>query len=122
MEIKKEILKICMKKGFLLDKEMLDCLCNLNEENAKKLIEGIESLQTGERVITKTFVFNNIDKIYGMFGEKTIIKKFFINLGYSRTEIHSSEKQNKQEENLEKENVKLLLNIFVLNMNCCEKF
>ena len=94
MEIQKEILKICMKKGFLLDKEMLGSLSVLDEESAKKLIETLENLKIDERVITKSLFCKNFEKIRNVLIDgrnKTIIEKFFISLGYARTEINPGE-------------------------------
>jgi len=81
-----------MEKGFLLDKEMLDLLSLLDEKSAKELIESLESLKISERVITRT-VFSKklgqIEKVLEHSENKMIIEKFFISLGYSRTEIQT---------------------------------
>ena len=91
-ETRREILKICMSKGFLLDKEMLELFSVLDEENAKKVIEGLVGLDIQERVITKSLFSRNIEKIRTLLSDgknKTIIEKFFINFGYVKAEIEA---------------------------------
>ena len=99
--MEKTILKICMQKGFLLDKEMLALLSSLDEESAKQLIEGLSNLKIQERVITKALFSRNIENInkilVGGVG-KTVIEQFFINLGYCRTEIKESAPVSKEKE------------------------
>ena len=38
MDLEKEILRICLEKGFLLDKEMLDFFSQLNDEELIKRV------------------------------------------------------------------------------------
>jgi len=88
------ILKICMEKGFLLDKEMLNLLSGLSEDAAKELIEGLVKLKIEERVITRTLFSKNLQKIENVLVDgknKTVIENLFFNLGYSRTEIEQKE-------------------------------
>ncbi len=90
MMVGKEILKICMEKGFLLDREMLEIFSELDEGEARGLIEKMRGLGIGERVITKTVFSKNIEKIRNVLvegGGRTIMEKFFINLGYEIKEI-----------------------------------
>jgi len=88
-----------MKKGFLVDKEMLESLSVLDEESAKKLIDLLNNLKIKERVITKTLFYKNIEKIREISGEdKKIIEKFFIKLGYSHEEISKPKEDKKIEE------------------------
>ena len=74
-----EILKLCMGKGFLLDKEMLDLLSTLNDAGAKRVIDVLGNLEIGERVITKSlfskhfdkfknFLIEDVDEIKNLFG------------------------------------------------------
>ena len=89
MEIQKTILKICMEKGFLLDKEMLELLSDLDEESARDLVDGLSNLRIKEKVITKTLFSKNIERIRNVLVggmSKTVIERFFINLGYVREE------------------------------------
>ncbi len=90
IDTEKSILKICMEKGFLLDKEMLDLFSKLDEASAKNLIDSLSNLKIEERVITKNLFSKNFQKIRSVLidGEtKTVIENLFVNLGYSRTEI-----------------------------------
>jgi len=92
--VSKEILKICMEKGFLLDKEMLEVFSELEEGDARDLVEKIRGLGIGERVITKTVFSKNIEKIKNVLVEgrgKMVIEKFFINMGYERQEVEKAE-------------------------------
>ena len=94
MEIQKAILKICMRKGFLLDREMLESLSVLDEGSAEKLIEVLDNLKTGERVITKSLFSKNFEKMRHVLVNgktKTVIENLFVNLGYSRTELEVRE-------------------------------
>ncbi len=95
-ENKKELLKICMEKGFLLDREMLEIFSELEEDEARKVIESIEGLGIGERVITKTVFSKNMEKIRNFVDGKSkmIMEKFFINFGYERTELAETKKEN----------------------------
>ncbi len=85
-----EILKICMEKGFLLDKEMLEIFSELNWEAANKVIERIGGLGISEKVITKKFFSKNIEKIQNLIVDgksRMLLERFFINLGYERKGI-----------------------------------
>ena len=62
-ESRKGILKICMSKGFLLDKEMLDLLSGLNAEGAKEIIDTLSGLDIKERMISKNFFAQHFEKI-----------------------------------------------------------
>ena len=55
--MEQEILKLCMGKGFLLDKEMLEMFSSLTDERLFKVVETISGLGIEERVITKN-IFN----------------------------------------------------------------
>jgi DNA polymerase II small subunit len=92
-EIRKKILKVCMKKGFLLDREMLEVFSELDEDSAKEIIEKLGNLKIEERVITKKLFSKNFEKIKNVLIDgksKTIIEKFFINLSYEKTEVSLS--------------------------------
>ncbi len=83
-----------MEKGFLLDKEMLELFSGLDESTANDLIDSLGHLKIEERVITKGFFSKNIEKIQNMFvagKSRMVIEKFFVNLGYSRTEVEEVE-------------------------------
>lgn len=74
-----EILKFCMGKGVLLDKETLSFLSDFDVNTAKDLIDRISGLR--ERVITKSFFINNVDKIRELIHDEKVIEKIKINLG-----------------------------------------
>jgi DNA polymerase II small subunit len=91
---RKEILKVCMSKGFLLDSEMLEVFGELDVGSALEVAEGLKNLGIDERVITKKVFSQNFEQIKNILvspsGEKkTIIEKFFVSLGYEREVIDS---------------------------------
>jgi len=57
------LLRECMKKGFLLDREMLELFGTLEEKKAKDMIDVLSGLGINERVITKKVFSTNLDKI-----------------------------------------------------------
>ncbi len=96
METQKTILKSCLEKGFLLDKELLGLVSGLDEASAKDIIDSIGNLKIPERVITKTLLSKNFERIRNILyagKNKTIIEKFFVNLGYIKVEISEAEEQ-----------------------------
>jgi len=64
-----ELLEFCMKKGFLLDKEIFELFNKIEDIEFTKLIIERISKTTGQRIITKIFLI----KI------KIMLKKFFLN-------------------------------------------
>src|SRR3989344_3565420 len=58
-----EILKLCMSKGFLLDKEMLGIFSGLADEGARKVVEALGGIGIKERVISKILFQENFEKI-----------------------------------------------------------
>lgn len=107
MEESKNILKFCMERGFLLDKEMLNLLSDLDESTVKRIIDKIASLNVCERVITKNVFSNNFEKIKNVIAydeNKIVLERFFIKLGYSRTELVEVDSQEEED----KGNVKIL--------------
>lgn len=81
--MKEEILKICLKKGILLDSEMSEILSKLDLGEVERLIDRIIT-QSNEKLITKSFLSKNFDKIsYSDEGEKRTIEKLGLNLGLS---------------------------------------
>lgn len=93
--MERTILKICMEKGFLLDREILSLFSDLEEADARKLVDMLCTLKIQEKVITKSTLTKNIEKIHSIItplGNKAIIEKFSLNFGYARTEIALPEK------------------------------
>lgn len=81
-----EVFKKCIKKGFLLDKEILNLFNELSEEESSEIIEIIGNLKMNERIITKkvldrfiheiklnlSFDFEKINFFFNYFEEDTI--------------------------------------------------
>ena len=88
----KSILKIFLEKGFLLDKEMLDFLSELkDEEIANEIINKI-AIISKQKLITKNLVNQNIEKLRPIFFDldnekKKLIERFFVNVSIS-VEVH----------------------------------
>src|SRR3989344_6552798 len=65
--IEKEILKFCLERGCLLDKEVLNLFQELGDaETAKIIIEKIKS-QTNQRLITKNIFDQNKERVSEFF-------------------------------------------------------
>ena len=83
-----EILKLFMEKGFLLDKEMLEFLNELDDGRvASEIIDKI-AVVLHKKVITKNLVDDNIEKIrpilFELDGEKRkLVDKYFVNISIS---------------------------------------
>lgn len=96
------ILKLCLEKGMLLDKETCNILSEFNEETVKKLIEKISLLQ--ETVITKAFLSKNAEKIFQLVQDEKLVEKIKIDLGLrleiSRESFIKPVKEAEKEKNL----------------------
>ena len=58
----KEILKFCLEKGLLVDKDVLNLFSESKDfESVKMIIERIKS-QTHEKIITKSFFTRTLKK------------------------------------------------------------
>ncbi len=82
-----EILKLCMGKGFLLDKEMLELLSGLTDEGARNVIDVIGNLGIGERVINKKLFEAHFDKFRNLLiaeEGKDEMHNFFEGMGYKK--------------------------------------
>ena len=86
--MEQEILRFFMKKGFLLDNEMLKFFSQLKDEGiADKIAEKIKMI-SGERVITKSLVDKNISNMGDVFSaladeKKKFVERFFVNVSLS---------------------------------------
>lgn len=83
----REILEFCLKKGFLLDREVLELLSGSDLESVKLIVEKIKDY-TEERVITKKIFNENKDKVSQFFSDLPIeeqkkLEKLKIKLGLS---------------------------------------
>ncbi len=103
MKTKKEILKICMQNGFLLDKSLLDSFSLLEETLAKNIINSFFSLNTNEKIINKENFINNCKNILILLSEeeKPLAKNFFVSIGAldSNFSINLEEKKELKKEN-----------------------
>ncbi len=86
--MEQNILKLFIERGFLLDKEMLDFLNELRDEDIANEIINKIALISKQKLITKTLVNKNIEKIrpllFDLEGEKkNLIEKFFLNVSIS---------------------------------------
>ena len=95
MNTHKEILKICMQKGFLLDRDLLNSLSSLEEHLAKKLILSYLSLNLQDKMITKSSFVENYKKLMKLGGEEDfeLSRNFFISLGVSKEDFSLGEKK-----------------------------
>jgi len=96
----KNLLKECMKRGFLLDKEMLILFEELSEERGREVIEAISELGLKERVITKKLFEENLNSIKGSLLKlkgDDLIDDFFTGLGYKDSKHLSKEEENTEE-------------------------
>jgi DNA polymerase II small subunit len=78
-----EILKYCLERGFLLDKEILTLLNQIDIEIARQIVERINVI-CKERLITKSCISKNQSAIQYAFsseGDKKIVEKLLVNLG-----------------------------------------
>ncbi len=100
-----ELLKYCLEKGFLIDKEMMSLLENVETALAQKLLARINSI-CHERLITKACLAKNHQRILEVIeglesGNKKVVEKLFIKLGIN-IEVT---KETIEEEKEEKEKV-----------------
>ena len=82
------ILKIFIEKGFLLDREMLDFLSELEDKNIADEILNKIAIISQKKIITKSLVNENIEKIRPLFFEledekKKLVDKYFVNVSIS---------------------------------------
>jgi hypothetical protein len=66
------ILNYCIKKGFFLDKEMLNIFKSMNDIQNKKIIDIISNIKLNEKVITKKVIIKNKSKIEPILNKNKI--------------------------------------------------
>jgi len=100
MNTNKEILKICIQKGFLLDKDILEPLSLIEDHLAKKLIVAFLSLDIEERVVKKKAFVENCPLILKLINEEDIplARNFFSTLGVLKSDFVPKEESKKKEE------------------------
>ena len=82
-----EILKLCMEKGFLLDKEMLELFSSLTDDGARNVINVIANLGIEERVINKRLFEEHFDKFRNLLimdQGKDKMGNLFSGLGFTK--------------------------------------
>ncbi len=86
--MKPNIIKLFVEKGFLLDKEMLDFLNELEDEQVAQEIINKVAFSSKKKIITKNLISENFDKLKPLFFQldiekKRLIEKFFVNISIS---------------------------------------
>lgn len=81
---KKEILSSCMKKGFLVDKEILESLLSFSQSEVNTVVEIISRADIREKIVTKDVLHRNFD-LFNEFvsNNNSTSTTFFKNLGFS---------------------------------------
>lgn len=105
INLEKELLKLCLSKGILLDTETFKIISQLGFENAKKLIEKISILNV--KMITKSFILQNVEKIKEIIEDERIIERIKLNFGVE-LEISKISKKKEEEEKKIDNNLKIL--------------
>ena len=109
----KEILNFCIDKGILLDRTILNVLEKFEDSAlAKNLLERIE-YQYKQKIITKSFFENNLDKVYEIllnYGGQSqqTIKLFFESLGLELKDIEHERKTKDEAKSQKKSGVNLI--------------
>jgi DNA polymerase II small subunit len=105
------ILKFCIEKGVLLDKESFDFLSGFEEETAKDIIDKFVLLK--EKVINRNSIFKNVEKIQTLLQDKKVVEKIKINFGLSfeisRERYIEEQAREKAEKNSKLGNVRVLV-------------
>jgi DNA polymerase II small subunit len=108
-----EILRFCLGKGVLLDRDVCEVLSNINESTAKTIIERISKLN--EKIITKSFFRQNANLVKEVVsGEDGLFSKLCITLGMHieiSSEIAKKEQKIENLERRELRNVKVLSSV-----------
>jgi len=106
--MKSEILKFCMEKGLLLDKDVCEILSSLEDKDAKEVIDRISHLKA--KIITKSFFYDNALKLKEIIPPgNRVFEKLSINLDLS-IEI-SREIKLEKEEKKENKSIKVLSSV-----------
>ena len=75
------LLKFCIEKGVLLDKETSNLLSEFDDDTVKEIIDKVSLLR--EKIITKSFFYKNAEKIHELIHNEKVIDKLRINFGVS---------------------------------------
>ena len=120
-----KILKLFVKKGFLLDKEMFDFFSQLgNEEIANEILDKIQTT-SNEKLINKNLIRNNLERIKPVFAgldseKQKLVERFFVNVSVSvevkrETSIEDVTKEEKSLEPQKPNNIKILSSPLIQN-------
>ena len=110
------ILKLFIKKGFLLDKDMLDFFSQLEDEDvASEILSKIQA-SSGEKLITRSLINSNIEKIKPVFKEldnekQKLVERFFVNISVSvevKKETRIENTNGDEDKNIQEDKNKLL--------------
>ena len=96
VKMNNELLKFCLGKGILLDKETLDLLSGFEDTAAREIIDKISILR--EKVITKSFFSRNAEKIESLIPDRKIVEKLKITFGMTFEITKEQFIEEKQEE------------------------
>ena len=115
-----EILKFCLERGFLVDKEVLSLFDETSDaESVKLIIERIKE-STNQRIITKNLFNQNRDKVFQIFSmlpnkNQQQLEKLKIKLGLSIEISKEFSTENKTEEKTEKITIQNLNGVKILS-------
>lgn len=86
MEVKKQILKLCIEKGFLIDKEILELLSSFDVAFSLKIILSLSDAKITSKLINRVILLENsvfLKKMFILDVEKKEFNKLFFTLGVS---------------------------------------
>ena len=78
LKMDSELLKLCLEKGILLDKDACEILSGLKEETVKDIVNKISCLN--EKIITKSFFSKNVNTLKEISNNE-FIERLRINFG-----------------------------------------
>ena len=111
------LLKFCIEKGVLLDKETSNLLSEFDDNTVKEIIDKVSLLR--EKIITKSFFYKNAEKIHELIHNEKVIDKLRINFGVSfeisREKLKIQEPVKDEEKNLEEKNEIKILSSPIIN-------
>ena len=121
-----KIIKLFIKKGFLLDKEMLEFFSQLKDEDVANEILTKLDVASNEKLITRGLIKNNLEKIRPVFSEldkekQKLVEKYFVNVSVSvevKKEISIEDKITKKKQELidrekNKPKIKILSSVII---------
>ncbi len=109
----KEILKLCLERGCLLDREVFEVFNGIDRSIVEEIISKVSS--SGTRLITKSSLTQNVSKIQELLAEekKEKVEKLFVKLGLT-LEISKTLEIKKQEKPVQ-ESIRITGNLSIEN-------